>query len=315
MGRDKQPKLGIFPGNVEPSPLPYPPGRYIIPLINFTSEINNDFLIGNNFCLKKFPDNEKNYIQHPDNFFLGKTLWEMISPISFEESEFILEYSWNANSGKPNIKFIMDEIGKIITTFRLFKKGNLGVSVILGSTSLLARVPEDYKTERFNDKYNLCNSELTNFLELYQILGTYNVLRELELTLSRFNKCYGRINNEDKIIDLTVAIESCLLKDNQELSYKFCLRGTSVLSELEKYKDTQEIFNRLKKLYNIRSKIVHEGKLLEDLKENDDYPNDVENLVRDLIIVLKDRIVNGLPLIKIKEGFDVEILNKLTKKT
>lgn len=68
----------------------------------------------------------------------------------------------------------------------------------------------------------------------------------------------GRVREDDAIIDNAIGLEALLLKDiNAELSYRFALRGATILSW--GYGVKEEFFTQLQDFYDIRSKIVHGG--------------------------------------------------------
>jgi hypothetical protein len=86
------------------------------------------------------------------------------------------------------------------------------------------------------------------------------------VALRRFNQAYARdwfMGSEDRIIDLTIALESTLLADVQdELQYRLALRGAALLSGTRAPDETRSL---LETIYKVRSKIVHEGKQLAEL--------------------------------------------------
>jgi len=68
----------------------------------------------------------------------------------------------------------------------------------------------------------------------------------------------GRFREDDAIIDNAIGLEALLLKNiNAELSYRFALRGATILAWNHGVKE--EFFTQLQDFYNIRSKIVHGG--------------------------------------------------------
>jgi lipopolysaccharide biosynthesis regulator YciM len=81
----------------------------------------------------------------------------------------------------------------------------------------------------------------------------------INIAIKRLNLCYERENEEDAIIDVTIAIEALLSDDNnQEITHKLALR----IAALSKY-DTMVkeapnvIFEQIKKIYSFRSAVVH----------------------------------------------------------
>jgi hypothetical protein len=79
------------------------------------------------------------------------------------------------------------------------------------------------------------------------------------LALNRFNYGYERIRPEDRLIDYANALEALLLKEEeqQELSYRFALRGAALLSTDPRARETTYAW--LRRAYQLRSDIVHGG--------------------------------------------------------
>jgi hypothetical protein len=77
-----------------------------------------------------------------------------------------------------------------------------------------------------------------------------------DLALRRFHSAYERDIDEDKIIDYWVALEAMFLPDaKQELSYRASLRVSRFLGATPG--ERRDLFQRTKKSYDTRSKIVH----------------------------------------------------------
>lgn len=79
----------------------------------------------------------------------------------------------------------------------------------------------------------------------------------LRITVSRYSSATGRASNDDKLIDLCIALES-VFQAQTEISFQFALYN-SILSETEINK-RKSIFKTLKKLYSQRSNVVHGNK-------------------------------------------------------
>jgi len=66
----------------------------------------------------------------------------------------------------------------------------------------------------------------------------------------------GRLREDDAIIDYAIGLEALLLKGvNAELSYRFALRGATILAWVSG--DTETFFNNLRDFYDVRSNMVH----------------------------------------------------------
>jgi Apea-like HEPN len=154
----------------------------------------------------------------------------------------------------------------LITSLRLLHGGVVGVGPVLCA----------WKPALFNDatqlsgsrgrglrhgnRYRLDRSELPALLALKEEIAVARAagrLRGLEVALRRFDLSYERERPEDRLIDLTIALESSLLADlDQELRYRIAVRGAALLSPA---RTSRETFRLLRAMYDVRSAIVHGG--------------------------------------------------------
>ena len=119
-------------------------------------------------------------------------------------------------------------------------------------------------SQYYFNKYKLEKNEIEELKNLFQKVK--NAPEFLRIPISRFNFAYDRRKPEDKLIDLIVALESLLVKENQELSYRLSLRTSFLLGKNNK--ERKELFCLMKKAYNLRSKIVHGSKYKNEVKIN-----------------------------------------------
>jgi len=86
---------------------------------------------------------------------------------------------------------------------------------------------------------------------------TLSTSHYLSLPLRRLVDGLSRTRLDDRIVDYAIGLEALLLGDskNDELSYRFRLRGAMVLAEVGE--DRHQAFQNLKDFYNARSTIVH----------------------------------------------------------
>jgi hypothetical protein len=118
----------------------------------------------------------------------------------------------------------------------------------------------------------------------------------LGVALRRFNSANERLKDEDRLLDLIIAMEALLLRGDEqnELGFRFALRGTALISDK---KIRKEIFSNLKSAYDLRSRIVHGerehsiNKLLKRLREKNGldmslstFTQSIENIARRLIV-------------------------------
>ncbi|MFC2167764.1 hypothetical protein ACFLRW_02180 [Acidobacteriota bacterium] len=120
------------------------------------------------------------------------------------------------------------------------------------------------------------------------IAEAYKKNSNILLTLGRFNSALSRLELIDKIIDITISLES-LIDSTQELTYKFSLFN-ALAAEKDKNK-VNDTFKLLKLLYETRSLIVHGGKFSQNGK------NKIKKIVEkwdDILRIAKNAIAYHL---------------------
>jgi hypothetical protein len=84
----------------------------------------------------------------------------------------------------------------------------------------------------------------------------------INLALKRLNRCLVRDDEEDSVLDATIALEALLSDDgNQEMTHKLAMRvGALVKLEKGTLKSPGQAFREIKSIYGYRSAIVHGSK-------------------------------------------------------
>ena len=108
--------------------------------------------------------------------------------------------------------------------------------------------------------YNLSESEVTPFLDLWKLLEKESM--RFEFSIRRFNLAFDRRLQDDRLIDLIIAAEALFLsdtgaKDRGELRFRFSLRAAKFI-EHPTY-DELGIYQLMRNAYDARSAIVHGG--------------------------------------------------------
>lgn len=107
--------------------------------------------------------------------------------------------------------------------------------------------------------YKLTSEEVPSLRSLWNhIVGRSGpATGRLGTAIARFNSTYDRVRPEDRIIDLTIALEALLMTDNdqQELSYRLALRGAALLGDAPDQRES--LFRDLRNLYHVRSRLAH----------------------------------------------------------
>lgn len=150
---------------------------------------------------------------------------------------------------------------------------------------------------------------------------TFNRLQEakensLAIAVRRLNRCYCRDDEEDWVIDATIALEALLSDDDQqEMTHKLALR-VAAISQLVpgQTKDAEQVFKDIKGVYSFRSKIVHgrtprERDRVIAVSEQEKIPLSeiAREHLRGVLRVLIDR-----PDLRSARNVDSYLLNRLT---
>lgn len=191
---------------------------------------------------------------------------------------------WGQNSGGMvfnNFQYPRKEveiiIQKALTTFRLLRDGDVGVFLIQYeppdpfSRQMNLPIPADYQVATQGLQYRFGDVDLPEFIKISKRLELLNRITETRICVSRFNKSFIRNDPADQLIDLVIAMESITTPEKDSLTYKVSTQIARLLINdddskvrVEKRKELQE---KITKIYNIRSKLVHRGKIKrKDLK-------------------------------------------------
>jgi len=111
------------------------------------------------------------------------------------------------------------------------------------------------------------NEEMDQIAKLYNSISSATE-NSIHLSIKRLNQCLIRDNEEDSVLDATIALEALLSDDgNQEMTHKLAMR-IGALSRLDKSHNRTpfESFCEVKKIYAYRSAIVHGSKGLDKKK-------------------------------------------------
>jgi hypothetical protein len=319
------------------------------PLVNFTCDATGEYPLSSHLFLRPLTPADKTALWNDD-----------AQHFSFSEPPLdagtLMSLSWKLSGtyalpkdGDPALdptkQEVLRELGDIVTALRLLKKGDIGAPaiyekyhtpVLWQGIRLAGALRGDLQARQFPASaflsYVLSDQDvaevrrLSNALHRSQSGKTQGLLYgDMTLPLRRFNQSYHRTLPEDQIIDLTVALESSLLfrEKGEELSYRLSLRGTALLAPAGAW-EPEKSQALLKVMYDIRSKIVHDGRLLSDLEKDinkklqpvgishREFPQHCEDIVRDVLKAYALRKeATGQSIEQINEALDKFIVQSL----
>jgi len=121
---------------------------------------------------------------------------------------------------------------------------------------------EDYywNTE---DVPDVTDKEIEHTKVMFNLLSSAKE-NSINLALKRLNRCLIRDDEEDAVLDATIALEALLSDGNQEMTHKLAMR-VGALSQLDDKlpKTPVQAFEDVKSIYGYRSAIVHGSKNLD----------------------------------------------------
>ena len=152
-------------------------------------------------------------------------------------------------------------------------------------------VKESVAGMRLGAKHLLSDREVETFRDFMQgMLARRQRNDAVELAIARLADSFsrtGRFELEDKILDTAIALEILYELQGPELTYKLATRGACFLGNNDK--ESKTILNKLKKFYNQRSAIVHNGKAKKSRRTVAENLADVSGFARrTLHILLRD---------------------------
>lgn len=267
-----------------------------IPLVNFQGE--SEFQISKLLRLAPFSYEEKT--RHFAR--IGGLRNSAISFDEFRQSHFkLIGTFYNDENEGAGFGKLFQETSILLSAMRLLKSGIVGAAILWYQQDYPLPLPtgatvlSDFRVPGLQMiPYRLSDKEMPSlqmlFLDLLE--HSQSAFKKLGVAFRRFNQSYGGASADDRIIDLTIAMESCLLAGQEpadEISYKFSLRGSALLRE---HKDPIETYHFLRYVYALRSWIVHKGKSLFDSEKKFEPPkfNGCDVLKRDVCPLYEDLV-------------------------
>ncbi|MDF1537677.1 MAG: HEPN domain-containing protein [Candidatus Thorarchaeota archaeon] len=157
------------------------------------------------------------------------------------------------------------------------------------------------------NRYKLSSDEIPALKEIASQMIEDAKPSNLSVALRRFKFGQERIEYEDKLIDFMIALESLLLHETNELSYRLSLRTAVFIGSDSQERDA--IFKQVKLAYEIRSKIVHGVERVKISKELNKSSENIRSLTRKVEEILRRSIRKMLTLHA--DGVDISELPRI----
>lgn len=236
--------------------------RFIAPLKNF-KPTGIPVKLNDNYNIRLVTEHEKEILRGlRKERFLAPGNNDFVLEALVEQEQ---EKKYDDIEAQRNNKKGDDAIKSGILVLRLFKNGLIGFDCIIKA---LADIDMYGYTVFYSHQYitriigELIQYEISNnegVALLIQHWNKYISIVQLDnRPLNWFYKSYHEFYNDDRLLNLVIALESLFLKgdnEKQSLRYKFAIRAAFYLEkEPTKRKD---VFEFLSKAYKIRNEITH----------------------------------------------------------
>jgi hypothetical protein len=155
------------------------------------------------------------------------------------------------------------ELNALLLALRLIGGGNAKIheAIILNTPGEIRQYKNTVVqktvlgTQKIGNPTRFDTTDLATVQHYYKRIKDYN--KTNPISLSRFAMTNERTQSSDIIIDSVIALENLLLAgEKQENRFKFAIRGAWLLEPGDISK-REEVFNKLKSLYDRRSDLVH----------------------------------------------------------
>lgn len=270
--------------------------EYVTPIFNFESNVDEAGIIVGNVGIRKINELEFRIFTNLDhNSNMPNTFFHLTHVL------FVKHTSSDLNSGYEIVK---KQFELLLDSLSLYADGNPQMGAIYRNI----HSPWIYHDSR-NDNDVLHQKHL-KFLKkdrvklekIFDLLDgidfTEKGNRFVEISKRRFISGLSRTNHVDKIVDLMICLESLYVEGGGEITVRLGSRVATLLSKNDKEREDCWIF--VKKVYNIRSRIVHG----EDPKNTEingiEYTYD--ELLERLVIIARRSVLIYLQLLPLYSG-------------
>ncbi len=205
-------------------------------------------------------------------------------------------------------------LDRALLALRLYREGDVraGRYFFVRPALLSTRMPGGISGSaswKPGEEYRAEKGDLTGLREYYALLVKFESFhasgwKNISVALRRFTAVYDDDwkRHEDQVIDAMIAIEA-LLGAGQEITYRLSSRVASLLARSDD--ERLELYDMVKRYYDLRSTIVHGGELKEKHLKLLQDTSPIRDIVRRLLLAFL-RLATGTSRFN-KRGFDAEL--------
>lgn len=263
----------------------------IIPMVNTEFQIGEKFDLGNGFSIRKkmFSIEEKLRIM-TDQYERQMMSESLIHELENSNYWLVAEYESSQKEDCEDDVNIRNLSKALLTMMRIVRPSRVYEYVIMTyvieeefyrAIYHAATIGEAYiLANQFEFEYVFTDEDILRIKEIFSNFHKYhvndNIVGEgrIQSSILFFKVATETFRNETRLVNFSIALESIFSTDNIELSYRISLRVSFFLGNNSV--ERKKIFEEVREIYNLRSRIVH-GNVLKK-KEKNKIPKTLENL-------------------------------------
>lgn len=289
--------------------------EYVTPLFNFESDIDHKGIIINDVGIRKISKLE---------FYIFANLEENVNLSNIFSNlthvMFMKYLSPDLNSGYDIIK---EKFLRMIDSLSLFKEGSPRFGGIYRNiNNPWIHYDSKYEIEIISKTVlKMKENEKKDLKQIYDGLEkidfTIKGNKFLEISKKRFVTALSRTNQFDQLIDLMISLESLYVSNSGEITVRLSNRMATLLAKNDT--EREEIWQFSKKVYNMRSGIVHGEGLRSNEINGKKYT--LDEIIQKLVSLNRQSIMIFMKLVnrysennkneKICEDIDKALINRV----
>jgi hypothetical protein len=288
--------------------------EYITPLFNFESDIDEKGIMLGNVGIRKINELEfSRFTNLDDNFNMSNVFFHLTHIL------FVKHTSDDLNSG---FEIVKKQFQILLDSLSLYTEGSPQIGAIYRNI----HSPWIYHDSRYDNDV-IHQKHLKFFkkdkIKLKKIFNLFEGInfsikgnKFVELSKRRFISALSRTDPVDQIVDLMICLESLYVEGGGEITVRFGSRVATLLSKNEKEREDCWIF--AKKMYNLRSRIVH-GEEIENTEINgiqytyDELLERLVNIARKSVLIylqLLPQYSGNKKIDQIADDLDKAVINR-----
>jgi len=288
--------------------------EYVTPLFNFESDIDEKGIAINDIMIRKINKSE---------FYIFSNLEENVHLSSIFHNlthVMLMKYSSSdLNSGYDKVK---EKFQRVIDSLSLLKEGNPRFGgVYRNINNPWIHYDSKYEIDIVpKNPLKMKKNEKKQVKKIYDGLNVIDFSKKgnkfLEIAIKRFVTALARTNKFDQLIDLMISLESLYVSSPGEITVRLSNRMATVLGKADS--EREEIWKFTKKVYNMRSGIVHGEGLRSNEIDGKIYT--LDEIIQKLIQINRQSIIIFIKIVthytsnnkidQISEDIDKSLINR-----